>query len=448
MNSSAATRWFAFCLITIAGAPLFAQDGTWPQFRGPQARGVADDVAAPVEWNVETGDNVRWKTPIPGLAHSSPIVWGERIYLTTATKEGEAELKVGLYGSVEPVADEGEHQFEVLSLDRASGEVVWRVTAWQGVPAIARHPKGSHAASTPATDGEHVVAFFGTEGLYCFDRDGELKWKRDFGVLDSGFFMMPSAQWGFASSPVLHDGRVYIQCDVQGEDFVAALDVATGEDIWRTARDDVPTWGTPTVDVDGDRRQLIVNGYRQMAGYDLDSGALLWTLANGGDIPVPTPIVAHDLVFLTSAHGPASPIAAIEAGARGELGLDAEAHEAVAWSVMRGGNYMQTPLIYGDLLYTCRDMGVLSCFDARTGERHYRERIEAGVGFTASPVAAAGMLYYASEVGTVHVVRAGPEYELVASNEMGETCMATPAVSGGTLYVRGRHHLFAIANPE
>ena len=435
--------------LLLAAAAATSQSTDWPSFRGAFARGVADGHPMPTEWDVESGKNIKWKTAIPGLAHSSPVIAGDRVYLTTAVRDGESELVVGLYGSIAPVEDEGPHEFQVLCLDAKTGTVLWSKTAWQGVPAIKRHPKGSHAASTPATDGEHVVAFWGTEGLYCYDKDGELLWNVDFGVLDAGYFAAPKAQWGFASSPVIYEGRVYVQCDVQGESFVAALDVKTGEEVWRTARDEVPTWGTPTVHVTPQRRQLILNGYQHLGGYDLDTGKELWKVAEkGGDIPVPTAVVAHELAFLTNAHGRMSPILAISTAAEGDVPMDATASDHMAWSQRGGGNYMQTPLVYGDELYCCKDMGVLTCFDARTGEQHYKKRIEGGVGFTASGVAADGKLYFTSEPGDIFVLEAGTTFKRLAINEMGETCMATPAISAGTLFIRARHHLFAIAEQD
>ena len=419
----------------------------WPQFRGRNACGIADGFTVPIEWHVETGENLAWKTKIPGLSHSSPVIWGDRIFVTTAVRDGKAELKVGLYGSIESVEDDSNHEFQLLCLDRTSGEIAWTRTCWKGVPAIKRHPKGSHAVSSPATDGERVLAFFGTEGLYCYGMDGELKWKKDLGRLDAGFFRDVTAQWGFGSSPVIHDGRVIVQCDVQKGSFLAMLDLATGDFVWRSERTEVPTWGTPTVAITDERSQIVVNGWKHMGGYDLATGKELWKLAGGGDIPVPTPIAAHGLIYLTSAHGRKSPVLAIAADANGELGLDATQHEDVVWSIQRGGNYMQTPICYGDYLYCCRDNGSLSCFDARSGERLYRERLGTGyTGYSASGVAADGKLYFPSELGEIYVIEAGPEFKQLAVNELGETCMASPAISRGVIYFRTRSHLIAVGN--
>ncbi|MCL4199339.1 MAG: PQQ-binding-like beta-propeller repeat protein [Phycisphaerales bacterium] len=422
----------------------------WPSFRGPFARGYDDSHPLPDSWNVATGENILWKTPIDGLAHSSPVIYGDRIYLTTATKEGEAELKVGLYGDVQPVKDDSVHRFKILCLNRADGAILWERTAWEGVPEIKRHPKGSHAASTPATDGRHVVAFFGSEGLYCYTAEGELKWSRDFGTLDSGFFMMPDAQWGFASSPVIFEDKVIVQCDVQEGSFVAALDLlATGEEVWRTPRQEEPTWSTPTIHVGVSRTQVICNGWKHIGGYDLADGRELWKLVGGGDIPVPTPVVAGDLIYITNAHGRMAPIYAILTDAEGtlEAPADGAGNRHIAWAYSRRGNYMQTPIIYKGLAYFCSDAGILSCYDAQTGEQHYRERLGEGrAGFTSSPVAGDGKLYFTSEEGQVHIIRPGTTFEKLTVIDLGETHMSTPAIADGVIYFRTRGHVVAVGS--
>jgi outer membrane protein assembly factor BamB len=425
-------------------------DQNWPRFRGDEGRGIVEGHATPRTWDAETGEGVLWKTPIPGLAHSSPVVWDDSIFLTTAvSSEGGSYLKVGLYGSIDPVPDEPVHRFVVYRIDKQTGKIRWERTAREGVPRRPRHPKSTLANPTPATDGRRVVAFFGSEGLYCYDMEGTLLWKKDFGPLDAAFFVAPDAQWGFASSPVIHDGVVYIQCDVLNDPFLAAFDLETGDQIWRTPRDDVPTWSTPTVHEKGDRTFLLVNGWKHAGGYDARTGEEIWRLSGGGDIPVPGPVVAHDLVFITNAHGSDAPIYAIRLDARGDISLGdgATSNEHVTWSVPRGGAYMQTPLVYDSYLYNCRDNGVLSVYDARSGNRMYQQRLGGGGGgFTASPVAADGKVYFTSEEGDVYVVKAGPEYELLATNPLGEVTMATPALSEGTLYFRTRTHLLAIGN--
>jgi outer membrane protein assembly factor BamB len=439
-------------VIALAAAVAFpstrqaSRDVNWPQFRGPRAAGVAEGFATVSEWDLAGGKNVLWRTEVPGLAHSSPVIFDDRVYLTTAVrKAGEAELTVGLYGSVEPVADEGEQAFRLLCLDRLLGTMLWTATAFEGQPRFPRHPKGSFAASTPATDGKHVLASFGSEGLHCYGPDGELHWKKDLGELDAGWYVMPSASWGFSASPVIHEGIAYLQCDVQKGSFVAALSLEDGRELWRVARDEVPTFGAPTVDVRAERRQLVCNGYKHIGGYDLATGKELWRLAGGGDIPVPTPVVGNGLIFVTNDHGRMAPMLAIDALAEGTLELDPAKSKHMRWSDLRRGSYMQTPLVLGEFLYACKDNGVLTCFEASTGEVVYEERLGDGVsGFTSSPVAADGKLYFASEEGAVYVVAEGFEFQLLARNELGEECMATPAVSRGVLFYRTRAHLTAI----
>jgi outer membrane protein assembly factor BamB len=437
-------------LLSLLAASLafVPQDVNWPSFRGDRAQGVAEGHPTPTEWDVDSGEGVLWKTEIPGLAHSSPVVWGDKVFLTSAVRvEHEAELS-SLYGSPgygagESVEDEGPHAFLVYCLDKQTGEILWERAAHEGVPKVKRHPKSTHANPTPACDAERVVAFFASEGLYCYDHDGELQWKVDFGVLDCGAPRMPdyeAYQWGFASSPVLHEGKVIVQCDVQTQSFLTALDAETGEELWRTERDEDPCWGTPTVH----ENRIAVNGYKHIGGYDLESGAEVWKLVGGGDVPVPTPVVAHERIYITSAHGPLRPIYAIDAKAEGLLTMDPAECEAMVWSNRRGV-YMQTLLVYGEELYACSDGGVLTVFDAHTGEERYRERLGTGsTGFSGSPVAADGLVYFTGESGEIHVIRAGSTFERVATNDMGEVCMATPAISAGVLFVRGRRHLFAL----
>lgn len=421
----------------------------WPAFRGPNASGVAPKFSTPTIWNVETSQNLKWKTPIPGLGHSSPIIWGDKVFVTTAVS-GKADdyLRVGLYGDIAPVEDTAAHKWVVYCLDKKSGKILWERVAHKGVPKIKRHTKATHANSTPATDGKHLVAFFGSEGLYCFDFSGNLIWQKDLGVLESSYFRAPGAQWGFGSSPVIYNDLVIVQCDVMQNSFLAAFNIKDGSEVWRTSRDEVPTWSTPNVHSGGGRTQIIVNGFRHIGGYDLATGKELWKLSGSGDIPVPTPVLGDGLVYLTNAHGGGAPIYAIRLNAVGNITLadTATSNEYIVWSDARNGNYMQTPLVYGDYLYTCKDGGVLTCYDAKTGKRFYRERLGTGKsGFTASPVAADGKLYHANEDGDVFVIQIGPEYKELAVNPMGEICMATPAISEGVLFFRTRGHLVAIS---
>ena len=439
--------------ILIASMSLMAaqeknNETNWPSFRGLNARGFSDGRPTPVTWNIESKKNIEWKTAIPGLAHSSPIIWGNRIFITTAVSENENPvLDTELKGNINPVEGETSHQWKVYCLDKKTGKILWEKTAHEGVPKVKRHPMATHANSTAATDGKYVVAFFGSEGLYCYTMDGKLVWKKDFGILESAFFSVPTAQWGFASSPVIHDGVVVVQCDALNTAFLAALDIKSGKELWRTPREDYPTWSTPTIYVGEQSTQIIVNGFKHIGGYDFQTGKEIWKINGGGDIPIPTPVVADNLVYINSAHGRMSPIYAIKLDAEGDISLEDEttSNENIVWSVRRGGAYIQTPLIYGDYLYNLNWNGSLSCFNAKTGEQVYREQLGKMTAFAASPVAAAGKLYFCSQDGDVYVVKAGPNFEILATNSMNDENLATPAISDGKLYFRTHHYLVAVA---
>jgi outer membrane protein assembly factor BamB len=452
MRRLATSAALLLCLLpgaaTGAKAPK-AKAPAWPSFRGAQASGVGEG-PAPTAWNAETGTKILWKTPIPGLAHSSPVVWGDRIYVTTAVStEANPVLKTGLYGDVDSVESKAEHSWRVLALDRKTGKVLWEKVAHTGVPQVKRHMKATHANSTPATDGEHVVALFGSAGLYCYKADGKLKWKKDLGVLDAGWFYDPSYQWEYGASPIIYKNLVIVQADLQKGSFIAAYDLADGRQVWRTDRDEIPSWATPTVLESEKRTELVTNATKHVRGYDPMTGKELWRLAGNSEIVTPTPIGAHGHAYVTAGYAPIQPIYAIKLGtANGDISLPEgkETNSAIAWSKKRGGPYMPTPVVYGDHLYICSNNGILTVYDAKTGAQVYRERIAGNksVAFTASPVAADGKLYFSSEDGEVFVVKAGPKFELLATNPMGEVLMATPAIVDGMIIVRGRQHLFAI----
>ncbi len=419
----------------------------WPSFRGINAAGVSKSKSMPVEWNVKKSKNIKWKTPIPGLAHSSPVIWGNMVFVTTAVSDDpNPKLRVGLFGESPDHPEEIPHDYRIYRLHKKTGKIIWEKSAYKGIPKVKRHIKASHDNCTPATDGKNVVAFFGSEGLYCYSVSGKLKWKKDLGILDAGPPGWDGVQWGFSSSPIIFKDMVIVLCAVRNDSFIAAYDINTGSELWKTPRVKYPGWGTPTVHVGKDRTQVIVNGYKHIGGYDVNTGKELWNMTGGGDIPVPTPIVANDLIYIANAHGPKSPVYAVKTSATGDISLkdDDTSNDHIAWSHMKVGNYMQTPLVYDGLLYCCRDSGVMSCFDARTGEKHYRMRLAGGVGFSASPVAADGKIYFTSEMGDVFVIQAGKEYKKLAKNDMGEICMATPAISLGTLFFRTQNHVIAV----
>ena len=439
----------ALCLFTYCLLSSTARAQNWPQFRGPAAAGVVEGRATPVRWDAEKSVNIRWKVPIPGLAHSSPVVWGNKVFVTTAVSVNpKEETRFGLYGDVAPVKEDAKHTWKVFCLDKRTGKILWERTAYEGVPKVKRHPKATHASSTPAVDGKHVVALFGSEGLYCYDLDGKLLWKQDPGVLDAGWFYDPDYQWEHASSPIIYKNLVILQADIQKGSFIAAYDLKTGKQVWKTSREEIPSWATPTVYEGKTRAELITNGTKAIRGYDLAAGKELWRLTPNSEITTPTPFVAHDLIYVTSGYAPIQPIYAIRPGATGDITLkEGEvSNQFIAWSTKRGGPYMPTPIVYGDLLYVCSNQGVMTAYHARTGERVYQQRLaDRGGAFTASMVASDGKIYLSSEDGEVFVVKAGPKHELLSVNPMGEVLMATPAISDGMLIVRGLKHLFAVA---
>jgi outer membrane protein assembly factor BamB len=309
------------------------------------------------------------------------------------------------------------------------------------------------------TDGDCVVAFFGSEGLYCYDLDGHPRWQKDLGTLRATPMVYNDSidangwtlEWGFASSPIIYNHQVIVQCDVLTNGFLAAFSLSNGEKVWQTRRDDTGTWSTPNICVEKPGPQLVANGWKHMGGYDLSTGKEIWRLSGGGDCPVPTPVVSKGLIFLMSAHGPRSPIYAVRTDAVGDITLrnGARTNEYVAWSVLRGGSYMETPMIYGDFLYTCQTDGVLSCYKASSGEQMYKERLgTGGDGFTASPVASEGKIYFTSEHGAVFVVKPGTHFTVLATNQMGEVCMATPAISESVVFFRTQGHVVAIGERD
>jgi len=331
-------------------------------------------------------------------------------------------------------------------LDRATGKILWERTASEGIPKNQRHPKSSQASPTPATDGQRVIVSFGSEGLYAYDFDGKLLWKRDLGVLNAGWFYDPDVEWGFGSSPIIWKNSVIVQCDIQKNSFIAAFDVATGRPLWRTPREEIPSWSTPTIYERDGHAELITQATGFTRGYDPASGKELWRLSGNSEITIPTPVIGPNLIIVANGYSPIQPIYAIKPGASGDITLkkDQTENEWVAWSAPRGGPYIPTPVIYRDQLYVLSIQGILDAYDVRTGQRAYQQRVGMGGSFSASPVASDGKIYLASEDGDVYVVKAGASYELLASNSMGELVMASPAISDGILIVRGIKNVFAL----
>lgn len=420
---------------------------SWPQFRGAHAAGAAA-TAVPVAWDVKAGRNVLWKTPIPGLSHSSPIVWGDHVFVVTTVPAAQAgavrepPLRLGEAG-IDPADDMVPHVWRLYSIERRTGQVRWERTVHEGMPRLKRHVKASHASATPATDGTHVAVLAGSQGLFCYDVGGKLLWTRDLGVMDVGMVDDPSYQWGPASSPIIHKSLVIVQNDRQRGSSLAAFDVRTGAPVWQVPRDELPSWATPLVFQAGSRTELVTNSANYIRGYDPDTGRELWRMSDEAtQVKVPSPVSAGDLVIVSGGYPPAGrPIYAIRPGATGEI-----PPSQLAWRTDRGSSYTSTPIVHNRILYSVTDNGILSAYQVSTGGRLYQTRISsAASNFSASPVAAGDKLYFTSEDGDVFVVQAGPEFKLLATNTMGEVCMATPAVVDGMLIVRTRTQLVAIS---
>ena len=451
MKAFPASFRIAVVILGLSVAPFAVADDNWPGFRGTRGLGIGSG-APPTEWDLEAGVNIAWRRPIKGLGHSCPVVWGDRVFLTTAVplSEKRPELKVGWLGGTGSSADdEAIWTWQVLCYDLRTGKQHWSHDAHSGKPTIARHLKASHANSTPATNGKYVLAFFGSEGLHCYTTAGERVWKKDLGRLHSGPYDAKELEWSFASSPVIHGDKVIVECDCLNDAFIAVLDLRTGDEILRIDREDeVATWSTPAIVETADRTQIVCNGYRQMAGYDLSTGKKLWHLRDGGDVPVPTPLFQNGLIYLTNAHG-GSHTFAIRPDASGDLTPGDKAPDGLAWWESRDGSYMPTPLVKDGLLYMCNDNGRLSVRDAVSGEMIYRRRVGTGTRtYSASAVAAGGHLYFCSESGQVSVVKAGRAFELVASNDMKDIVMATPAIAGDRLLIRTAQRLICIQADE
>jgi outer membrane protein assembly factor BamB len=374
------------------------------------------------------------------------------VYVTSAVSgKGSATFRPGLYGDGDASDDRSPHRFMVHAIDKRTGRMVWERVAFEGEPIDKRHIKSTYASATPATDGRVVVAWFGSQGVYAYDTEGRLLWKVDLGRMDLGAYDVPTFEWGPASSPILWNGLVILQCDTQADSFLLALDALTGEQVWKTERDELPSWGTPTVATPPGGPELVTNASNFIRGYDPRTGRELWRLGGSSKITAPTPVFAEGLFVVASGRAPERPLFVLRPGARGDQTLPdgQSSNAAVVWSRTGRGSYMPTPLVYRGLLYVLANNGVFDAYDLQTGEEVYRQRLpHIGSGFSASPVAADGKIYLSSEDGEVLVVAAGREFKHLATNPMGELLMATPALSEGALYLRSAASLFAVGRPR
>ena len=421
-------------------------DANSPQFRGPRGDGVAYGTNLPVTWS--TTSNVMWSCAIPGKGWSSPVVWGDRVFVTSAVGPGSVEAPPevrGLAENIRGVTTTKEHQYMLHCVDWQTGKLLWSRCAHKGVPPGPIHPKNTYASETPVTDGERVYAYFGNIGLFCYDMEGRELWSRKWGSFEMGW------NWGTSASPVLHGDRLFVLNDNHQQSFLVALDKRTGKDVWRVDRDEKSNWTTPFVWTNALRTEIVTSGTGKVRSYDL-SGKLLWEFRGMSGVTVPTPFAVDGLLYIASgcAHSDLRPVYAIRPGATGDISLqnDATANAHIAWSQRRAAPYVTSPLMCDDLLYVLLDKGTLAAYDARTGEEVYsKQRFTTGkAAFSASPWAYDGKIFCLAETGETYVVAAGPEFRVLHVNRLDEATLATPAVARDSLILRTLTKLYRIAN--
>jgi outer membrane protein assembly factor BamB len=425
----------------------------WPQFRGSSGDGLATGSNHPDHWSAE--EHVAWKTPLAGVGWSQPIVWNNKVFVTFAAAEGakrprpgdwspgEGGILAALFGGYKKPPDI-EYKFQLLCLDLATGKTLWEQTAHTGKPRTKIHPNNSYATETPATDGEHVIAYFGMTGLYCYDLEGKLQWQKDLGSYPT------QMDWGSASSPVIYDNLVYIQCDNDKSSFLAALDKKSGDEVWRAARSERSNWCTPLLWKNSQRTELVAGGGASMRSYDPATGKVLWEMAASGRCSS-SPVAEGDLLFVNSGDrltGQRGLLAAIKPGGSGDISLlgDAMSSEHVAWAVDLTGHRVASPAVALGCLYLLEQQaGILRCVDAQTGKQHYRQRLAGATGLTASPWVKGDKVYCLDQSGQTFVLQAGPDYKVLATNKLAdEMFWASPAIAGNSLLLRGVDHLFCL----
>ena len=441
----ARTTLFALTLLSSTVAvTLGADGGSWPYWRGPAANGMAVG-DAPLKWS--DTENVRWKTAIPGKGNSSPVIWGDKIFLTTAIPTG---VSAKTDAAAAPPAQEGrrgrsfgdtgpqlEQRFDVLCLDRNTGKVLWQKTTKVATPHEGYHGTyGSFASNSPVTDGKRVYAFFGSRGIYAYDLDGNLLWAKDFGP------MRIKMAFGEGTAPVLHADRLILNFDHEGGSFLVMLDAATGKEIWKVDRDEITSWAAPLVVEYKGKQEIITAATKKVRSYDFATGNLVWECTGLGSNVIPQPVIQDDLVLVMSGHRDPK-LMAIRLGREGDLtGTD-----AIVWSQTRGNSYTPSPVLHDNKLYVLTDNGFVSCYNASTGAPYYQQtRLPKAYNFKSSPVGANGKLYLASENDDVIVLGMGETFEVLATNTIPDSVfIATPAIAEGEIFLRSQSHLYCIS---
>lgn len=415
----------------------------WPQWRGPFFNGVARG-DAPTVWSDTT--NIKWKTEIPGRGHSTPIVWGDKIFLTTAIPTGKAAPQPSEPQSTErrgrgaggDTSPQAEHKFDLLCIDRKTGKILWQRTARIAAPHEGYHRTyGSFASNSPSTDGKYVYVSFGSRGIYAYDFNGKLIWEKDPGVQ-----MRMRLGFGEGSAPLLVKDRLIHVFDHEGESFIVALDKNTGKELWRIVRDERSSWSTPLAIEHGGRNQVVVTATNKVRSYDIADGKVLWETAGLGSNAIPVPVYQNEIVYVMSGHRDPK-LMAIKLGKQGDL----TGSDSIVWSHTRGLAYTASPVLHDNKLYVVTDNGMISAFNAITGEPHYAQtRLPKSYNFKASPVAANGKLYLATEDGDVVVLKMGEKFEVIGTNTLADQVfIATPVIAAGELFLRGQNTLFCIS---
>jgi outer membrane protein assembly factor BamB len=433
-------RHFSVCIFSVllyAAAcltePVTAAAQYWPQWRGPLGTGEAPDADPPVRWDEKT--NIRWKIPLPGLSHATPVVWKDRIFVLAAVPAAPSVSRTA--GMFDTYRTSTPFRYEILAFRRKDGSLLWRRTAKVAPPHEGIHVDASWASCSPVTDGEHVIVSFGSRGVYCYDMDGNLKWERDFGEMRIRY------QYGESTSPVLSGDRLIIQWDSEACSFLAVLDKRSGKEIWRKDRNDGTSWATPLVVEHRGKKQVIVVAIRRVRSYDLDTGAILWETRDMTAGPIPSPVAGNGIVYLMGAYLESILQAISLDKARG----DAAASKAILWELDRDTSYVSTPLLYGGMLYFLKQyQNILSCFDAGTGRENYsRKRLDGLTQVYSSPVAAGGRIYITGRNGATIVLRHGPKFEVLATNRLDDRFDASPVIVEREIFLRGHENLYCIA---
>ncbi len=449
---SNASKTLAFALATallatglkVSAKAADPQEQNWPQFRGAGSTGVSRNTGLPDQWS-ET-KNVEWKAEPPGRGWGAPVVWGDNVLLTTVVNSGETEpLKKGLYfGGDRPEPPKSEHEWKVMCLELTSGSIRWEKTVHTGSPSTPIHLKNSYASETPVTDGSHVYACFGNVGIFCMDFDGRQIWKHDIAPHPTRL------GWGTASSPIVYKDRVYYQYDNDEQSYLIALDKLTGKVVWTVERDEKSNWSTPFVWSHDARTEIVTAGTGAVRSYDLD-GKLLWSLKGMSSITIAMPYVSEGLLYVSSGYvlDPVKALYAIKPGASGDITLakGETSSDFIQWSSMFIAPYNPSTLVNNGRLFVLYDRGLLSCFDAKTGEQHYdRQKLERGVAVTSSPWSYDGKIFCINEDGVCSVVRDGEKFELLHTNELAsdDICLSTPAIAGDRLLIRTDKRLYCI----